>query len=190
MKGETSPTLLWAPSIYLKKSGSVLDHSHSQQHNLSHPFLSAKALEIQKDLGLLEKETCSARGKVSLSHPVPDFSPLQVQHFLRKIISRINKEEESEAPITSLFKSLGSLAEPCFMPFSLPAVPLPCPCSPQDPGAHHCYLPVVPNTRVAATTPVSSFQIQHRAGHIQASCLPGQAGLGVGRNSNCATAPG
>lgn len=83
------------------------------------------------DLGLLGKETCSARGKSQLSHPVPDSSPLQVQHFLRKIISRINKEEENEAPITALFRSPGSLAEPCFLPyplfrpFSLPAVPLP-----------------------------------------------------------------
>lgn len=81
-------------------------------------------LEIQMDLGLLGKETCSAKGKSQLSHPVLNSSPLQVQHFLRKIISRINKEEETEAPITALFWSLGSLTEPCFMPYPLPAVPL------------------------------------------------------------------
>lgn len=63
------------------------------------------------DLGLLGMEPCSARAKSQLSHPVPNSSPLQVQHFLRKIISRINKEGESEAPIIALFGSLGSFAE-------------------------------------------------------------------------------
>lgn len=68
------------------------------------------------DLGLLGKETCSARGKPQLSHPVPDSSPLQVQHFLRKIISRINKEEETEALITALFRSPGSPLNPVSCP--------------------------------------------------------------------------
>lgn len=51
-----------------------------------------------------------------------------------------------------------------FKPFSLPAESLSPAHAPPRTRAHHCYLPVVPNTRVAATTTVSSFQIQHCVG--------------------------
>lgn len=46
------------------------------------------ALEAQMALGLLGKQSCSARSKSQLSHPGPDSSPLEVRHFLRKIVSR------------------------------------------------------------------------------------------------------
>jgi len=53
------------------------------------------ALEAQVDLGLLVKESYSKRSKSQLSHPVPDSSPLYVQHFLRKIvIKRVTKKKK------------------------------------------------------------------------------------------------